>query len=396
MSKPSISVTSVGVVTALGVGADGLFRGLLAGQRAICPVAGFGVEGCRATLSAEVSCALPSDCDSRTAALSVVALSDALKGLPGLGDLRRVGLVFGSAGAGTAVLEGHLAGDVTAAALLKHYTKRRVVDELSMRFGLAGPLHAINTACSSGAVAVSIAVDWLQYGECDVAIALAADELGRFTFTGFHALRAMDPEPCRPFDRNRRGLTMGEGAGCLILERADDAKRRGCTNRGYVRSVGLACDAHHLTAPDPEGLGPARALTRAIESGGIQPEDVGFINAHGTGTQLNDAAEVASIERALSAHAPRCPIHSVKSSIGHCMGAAGAIEAVVTLCSLEQQLVPPTAGLVDCEFSERVTCVKDYPMRVQADYALSNSFGFGGNDAAILFAHSRTAGNAHP
>jgi 3-oxoacyl-[acyl-carrier-protein] synthase II len=298
-------------------------------------------------------------------------------------------VVLGSAGAGTLALERRLTGDITAASFLNGYSKRGVVDEVADAFSIKGPRHAINTACSSGAVAIAIAVDWLREGDCDVAIALGSDELGRFTYTGFHALRAMAPEPCRPFDRNRCGLSMGEGAGCLILERSSDAKRRGSVIRGYVCSVGLSCDAHHLTAPDPEGYGPARAIRAALDVANLSPEAIGFINAHGTGTPLNDAAEVASIEVGLGASAVRCPVHSSKATTGHCMGAAGAIEAVVALNSLERGLVPHTAGLSDCEFDGRVHCVKERPLGVDVDYAMSTNFGFGGNDAAVVLAHPR-------
>jgi 3-oxoacyl-[acyl-carrier-protein] synthase II len=287
------------------------------------------------------------------------------------------------------VLERQLSEGATEPSFISRYSKRRVVDEVADAFGFSGPRHAVNTACSSGAVAIAIATDWLREGDCDLAIALGSDELGRFTFTGFHALRAMDPEPCRPFDRNRRGLSMGEGAGCLVLERPADARRRGSCVYGYVCSVGLACDAHHLTAPDPEGYGPARAIRAALEEARLGPEAIGFINAHGTGTPLNDAAEVASIERGLGACAVRCPVHSVKATAGHCMGAAGAIEAVVALHSLKQGLVPHTAGLQDCEFDGRVHCVKARPLAVDVDFAMSTSFGFGGNDAAIVLSHPR-------
>lgn len=393
MQDTPVAVTAIGAVTALGVGPDCLFHGLLSGARAFRPVVGFGVEGCRVQLAAEVTCAVPAIGSSRTADLAILAAQNALQGLPAFAEPRRVGIVLGSAGAGTACLERRLSGEPPSThAFWRDYGKRRVVDEVAQALNVLGPRHAINTACSSGAVALAIAKDWLNFGDCDVAIAIGSDELGRFTYSGFHALRAMDPDPCRPFDRGRRGLSMGEGAGCVVLERSREAQHRGAPIRAYLCAVGLSCDAHHLTAPDPLGEGQARAVTAALESAAIGAEAVGFINAHGTGTPLNDAAEVASLERALGDSARRCPVHSVKATIGHCMGAAGAIEAVVALLSLERGLVPHTAGLTDCEFEGQVNCVKHEPLRVHADYAMSTNFGFGGNDAAVLLAHPRVFG----
>jgi 3-oxoacyl-(acyl-carrier-protein) synthase len=300
-----------------------------------------------------------------------------------------MGLVVGSAGAGTDVLERSLgASPVLSNDWVRRYQKRWLADEISRVLGIGGPRTVINTACSSAAIAIGIGVDWLRAGDCDCVLAIGTDELGRFTYTGFHALRALDPEPCRPFDRNRRGLSMGEGAGCLVLERASDASRRGRPIRGYVLAVGLACDSHHLTAPDPDGVGASRAFAFGLSEAGIDVRDIGFVNAHGTGTPLNDAAEVASLERALGARAASCPVHSVKATTGHCMGAAGAIEAIVALCSLETGIVPATAGLEDCEFEGRVCCVKEHPIRVDASYAVSTNFGFGGNDAAVVLAHA--------
>lgn len=394
MPEIPVAVTAVGAVTALGVGPDCLFEGLLGGKRAIFPTRTFGVEGCRTKLAAEVTCEVPRVTGSRTADLAVLAIRDALSRLPASWDPTRVGLVLGSAGAGTAVLEGRLSGNATGPRFALDYTKGRVVDAVAAVFALQGPRVAINTACSSGAVAIGIAADWLRDGDCDWAIAVGSDELGRFTYSGFHALRAMDPEPCRPFDRARRGLSMGEGAGCLVLERIEDAARRHCPELGRVCAVGHACDAHHLTAPDPSGVGQARALHAAFEQAGITVDDIGFVNAHGTGTPLNDAAEVASLELGLGARASRCPVHSVKSTIGHCMGAAGAIEAVVALSSLQTGLVPHTVGLVDSEFEGRVNCVMGVPQAVRCDFAVSTSFGFGGNDAAVVL--RRGEGCARP
>ncbi|HEY5957531.1 MAG TPA: beta-ketoacyl-[acyl-carrier-protein] synthase family protein [Polyangiaceae bacterium] len=390
MPADAIAVTAVGAITALGTGVDALWAGLLEGRRPFGPVRGFDVEGCRVQLAAEVRGELPDADGDRSAGLAVVAAVEALQRASVDVTSGRVGLIVGSAGAGTKVLEAALCDPLRQPRdWWRRYQKCGLAQTVAAALGVTGPTMAINTACSSGSVAIGLGRDWLRAGDCDQVLAIGTDELGRFTFTGFHALRAMDPEPCRPFDRQRRGLTMGEGAGCLILERAVDAQRRQQGILGYVLGVGMTCDAHHLTAPDPRGHGAARALKEALEQADVGPESVGFVNAHGTGTPLNDAAEVASLELVLEGRAPSCPVHSIKASTGHCMGAAGALEAIVTLKSLETGIVPATAGLLDCEFDARVRCVKGRPMHVEARYAVSTNFGFGGNDAAVVFSHAR-------
>jgi len=264
--------------------------------------------------------------------------------------------------------------------------KQSLADELAAILGLGGCRQVINTACSSGAIAIALACDGLRSNDYDAVVALGCDELSPFTYSGFHALRALDYEPCKPFDRSRRGMTIGEGAGCLVLERLADAQTHSNRIHAIIAGAGLACDAHHLTAPDPEGRGAGLALARAMEQAQILPRNVGFVNAHGTGTPLNDSAEVAGIEKALGQYAASCPVHSIKASTGHCMGAAGTIEAIVTIMSLQSGLIPATAGLVDCEFDGRVDCVRDKPRPFKARYGISNSFGFGGNDAALVLA----------
>lgn len=389
MRENAIAVTGIGAVTALGLGVDPLWEGLLGGRRPFSKVQAFGVEGCRAQLAAEVSTPIATIGGDRSAGLGVAAASEALGGGVTGVSARRIGLIVGSAGAGTDILERAVADPEHAPQdWWRRYQKRWLADCIAEALSIYGPRTVINTACSSSAVAIGLGLDWLRAGDCDAALVVGTDELGRFTYTGFHALRAIDPEPCRPFDRNRRGLSMGEGAGCLLLERARDAERRQRPIRGYVLAVGVACDAHHLTAPDPCGAGAARAIELGLAEARVELDAIGFINAHGTGTPLNDSAEVASLERALGAHAKRCPVHSIKATTGHCMGAAGAIEAVVALRSLESGIVPATAGLVEDEFEGRVHCVKGQPLRVAAQYAISTNFGFGGNDAALILTHA--------
>lgn len=406
-----IAITGVGSVTALGTSVEELYRRLCAGERGIGPIRGFSSEGCRVTIAAEAPTpAVPPGSGAvrgfRTARLALHAARVALE-QAGLGvqtgargraaptaavRLDEVALVVGTTGSGDAALEASLVrraggeAGITARARLRRYPKRALVDHLGAALRLGGPRATINTACSSGAVALLHAADLVRSGLCAAALAGGADELTRYTLSGFAALRAVDPEPCRPFDRGRRGMTLGEGAGFLLLERADAARDRGAVPLGYLLGGGHSCDAGHLTAPDADGAGAARAVRLALADAGMTGNEVGFVNAHGTGTPHNDAAEVAALITGLGSSAARCPIHTVKASIGHTLGAAGAIEAIVALRSLAGGFVPPTAGLVDPEAGDRLDFVMGAPRATRARVALSCSFGFGGNNAALVLA----------
>ena len=387
MSLEPIAVTSMGAVTAMGSDKISLWAGLLDGRRPFAKVRAFDATSCRVNIAAEVALALPPSGHSRTADLGVTAAREALLKAHPLPARDRIGLVVGSTGVGDSNLERALKGEAPGGNWWRQCLKGTLADEIATILTLGPSRTVINTACSSGAIAIALGCDGLRAGDFDMALAIGCDELGSVTYSGFNALRALDPEPCRPFDRKRRGMTIGEGAACLILERLSDARKRDRRIYALVAGVGLACDSHHLTAPDPDGRGAALALERALSQAGIFASDVGFVNAHGTGTPLNDAAEIAGIERVLGQHAVKCPVHSVKAGTGHCMGAAGTIEAIVAIQSLEHGLLPATAGLSDCEFDGRVDCVRGSPRRISARYGVSNSFGFGGNNATLVFAH---------
>jgi 3-oxoacyl-[acyl-carrier-protein] synthase II len=241
------------------------------------------------------------------------------------------------------------------------------------------------TACSSSAIALSQARDQIALGRVQVAVAGGAEGLCMLTLAGFGALRATSPEACRPFDVDRKGLNLGEGAAVLILESEAHARARGA--RIYARFVGagLSCDAHHMTAPHPEGAGALRAMQAALKDAQLGPEAVGYINAHGTGTPHNDAAESAAVRQLLGARAAQVPISSIKSMVGHTLGAAGAIEAVASVVSLHEGFLPPTVNLQtpDPAFGLDLIMGEARAQRVQV--VMSSSFAFGGNNAVLLF-----------
>lgn len=249
------------------------------------------------------------------------------------------------------------------------------------RFQAAGPRLTAANACTSGSDAIGTALEWLRLGMCERALAGGADNLSFISYCGFNRLLIYSDKPCRPFDRERSGLNLGEGAGMLLLERAGAARARGAKPLARLVGYGAGSDAHHFTAPSPEGRGLGEAITKAMQQAGIGPEDLAFVNAHGTATPENDKVEGPLFARLL----PGVPIWGSKGCTGHCLGAAGALEAVFSLLALKNGLIPPTAGCVEPEDAVRDTIVLK-PTPTNKKYALSVSAGFGGGNAALVFA----------
>jgi 3-oxoacyl-[acyl-carrier-protein] synthase II len=243
------------------------------------------------------------------------------------------------------------------------------------------------TACSSGAASLAVAAELIADGVVDTALAGGADALTRICFMGFNALRLLDPGPCRPFDRERKGMSIGEGAAFLVLEEASRARARGA--RGYAELAGasMTTDAFHVTAPHPEGDGMARAMRAALARGGVAPGDVGYVNAHGTATLQNDRIEAAALRTVFGEG--RVLVSSTKSMIGHTMAAAGSLEALATVLALAHGVVPPTAQHEHTDPDVPFDCVPRVAREVAVEHAISNSFGFGGQNVTLLFRGQR-------
>ncbi len=231
---------------------------------------------------------------------------------------------------------------------------------------------------------------WLWSGshserQCKAVLCGGSEALSELTFGGFNSLRAMDPSPCKPFDRRRAGMSLGEGAGLLVLEDFDQAVKRGVKMYAEFLGYGIGGEAHHITAPEPTGIREARVMREAIEESGIPSTEVDYINAHGTGTPLNDKVETLSIKNVFEKRAYSIPISSIKSMVGHCLGSAGAMEAIASILSLVHQFVPPTVnhqeGDEDCDLD--YVLGKSRAMDVKV--VLSNSFAFGGNCTVLVF-----------
>ena len=260
---------------------------------------------------------------------------------------------------------------------------------VSMRYQLLGPCHGIVSACSGGADAIGAAKMMIESGLVDAVVTGGSESaITPLSMAAFNALDALSVKGIsRPFDEERDGFVMGEGAGILVLEAADKAAERGAKVLGTLRGYGASADANHLTAPDKTGGGPSRAMIAAMKDAGITPEDVVYINAHGTSTSLNDAAETAALKLALGDHAYKIPVSSLKSSIGHLLGAAGAVEAVATILALRDRIAPPTLGLenpgegLDLDYVPH--SAKPLNIDGKPAIALSSSFGFGGHNAVL-------------
>jgi 3-oxoacyl-[acyl-carrier-protein] synthase II len=391
----TVAVTGVGAITALGATASATWEGLLRGERGFREISLFDASDHRSKLVAEIDGLAPCDpaTSSRTAELALLASREAMSDAALPAGLR-IGLVVGGTTAGMLETESLLAvllgpAGVDPAAREKalrqmlNHPLSAATDRLARELGPFARTRTLSSACSSGANAILVGATWLELGLVDAVVCGASDALCRVTLAGFNALGAIDPEGARPFDVKRRGLTLGEGAGFVVLERAEDAARRGkhavCTLLGWAARA----EAHHITNPEPTGSAPARAMIGALARAGLSPADVDYVNAHGTGTPLNDPMEAKALARVFGAEIERIPVSSVKGAIGHTLAAAGAIETVITALAIARGRIPPTAGLSEPDPACPLVHVTHAETRaVRA--AITSSFGFGGMDTVLV------------
>ena len=253
------------------------------------------------------------------------------------------------------------------------------------RFGFSGPKATITTACSSSATSIGYGADQIRKGKVKAIICGGSDALSELTFGGFNSLKAMDPSPCKPFDRKRAGMSLGEGAAILILEDVEEAIKRGTRINAEFLGYGIGGEAYHITAPEPTGIMESRTMKEVIEEGGMSPLEIDYINAHGTGTPLNDKVETLAIKRVLGEKAYSIPISSIKSMVGHCLGSAGAIEAVASILSIVHGFVPPTLNHLEGDEDCDLDYVPGKAREMEIKVVLSNSFAFGGNCTTLVF-----------
>jgi 3-oxoacyl-(acyl-carrier-protein) synthase len=386
-----VVVTGVGAVSPFGPGVKAYWDGVRSGVCAIRPVTLIDVDGLRCRIAAEVPEPVQASARrSRADRLGLQAAREAAEDAGLGGDERRqAGLVVGAVGGGMLEVEpwywglGKADGRGLPRAALRAILPSSHADVIGHALGLGGPRETLVTACSSGAASIAVAAELILDGVTPVALAGGADALTRICYLGFNALKLLDPEPCRPFDRERRGMSIGEGAAFLVLEDAEHARARGARAYAELAGCGMTSDAFHVTSPDPCGDGMVRAMRAALAAPGLPPAVVGYCNAHGTGTLQNDRIEARALRQVFGDGG--LLVSSTKSMIGHTMAAAGSLEALATILALGHDTVPPTASLRTPDADVPFDCVAGQAREAPLEYAISNSFGFGGQNVTLLF-----------
>jgi 3-oxoacyl-[acyl-carrier-protein] synthase II len=383
-----IAVTGAGIICSIGRNKTEVWQSIVESRAGIGKLTRFPGETFPTDLAAEAMAELPkSKRLSRTDLLAIVAAKEAIRQA---GDIPLERAIVSSGTSTGGLLEGedyyfrrlvHGRRRAPASRVLQQPTSGPS-DAVARAFKLGGGVVSNATACASAGAAIGMAADYLRSHQVDVAIAGGSDALCRLTYSGFNVLQAVDPEPCSPFGAQRKGITLGEGAGYLVLERWDDAVARGATILAELSGYGASCDAHHPTAPAEDGRGAEAAMRGALSEGRLTPANVDYVNAHGTGTTLNDSAETRAIIAALGMGVP---VSSSKSYFGHTLGASGAIEAVVTVLALQHQIAPPTLRLRESAADCSLDYIPHTPRPMKMGNVLSNTFGFGGSNVSLLF-----------
>jgi 3-oxoacyl-[acyl-carrier-protein] synthase II len=394
-----VVVTGAGIITGLGIGWKPNAEGFRAGKVAFRPVSQFDVSRQRVKIAAEVD--LPKilppsrlnrrqiDRLDRAGMMLILAAREAWQ-QAGWESAENLPLVLGTTAGGMLLGENYYRQALQQpqchrrqATRAVHYQPqvqaRLVLDAL----GFSGPITIISNACASGGNAIGHACDLIRCGQAERVVAGGYDALGEMVFSGFDSLQALSPTVCRPFDAKRDGLALGEGAAVVNLETLESAQRRGAEILGEVIGYGTSIDGHHLTQPQPQGNTTLAVMKQACANAGVAPEGIDYINAHGTGTVLNDSSEALAISEWAGRRASTLPVSSTKASIGHLLGGAGAVEAVICLMTLREQWLPPEIEFETpdpvCKFP-----IVQKPQDARVNVVLSNSFGFGGVNAALI------------
>jgi 3-oxoacyl-[acyl-carrier-protein] synthase II len=401
MTRRRVAITGIGIVSALGASRETTWAAMLDGACGMRPVTVFDTEGYRSRVAGEIDATKTDEGLtprerrrwSRSDRFGAVAAAEALADSGLLDDSlprHRIGVFLG---AGTSDLIRNEVYQHTATCrgiaharpsqAWNHFSSTPV-DVIASRFGLEGFRSCVVAACASSTIAIGQATDAVRSGRVDAAVAGGTDALARLTFSGFNALRLMDPEPCRPFDRGRAGMNIGEGAGIMIVEAMDRAKARGAQIYGELAGYGCACEAYHPTAPEPDGQPVRDIMLAALADARLDPAVVDHVNAHGTATAQNDRAEARAFRNVFGERTRRVPVTSLKSMIGHCLGAAGALEAAALALTVSRGAIPPTIHHVETDPECEIDVVANTAREQRVRCGVSTSLGFGGNDAALV------------
>ena len=410
MNKRRVVITGMGALTPIGIGLKEYWEGLVEGRNGVDLITHFDTAKFDTKFAAEVKNFKPEDYLDKKAirrldpfaqyaiVTAEMAMQDSGINLEKV-DKDRFGVIYGSGIGGIKTLtEQHFNffNGLDPHKISPFFIPMMISDiaagQISIRFGLKGPNYATTSACATSSHAIADAFFLIQRGSTDMMVCGGSESaITEVSIGGFNSMRAISTwndrykEASRPFDKDRNGFVMGEGSGTIILEDYEHAVKRGAKIHGEIVGVGLTGDAFHITAPAPEGEGAFRSMRDAIRDAGIKPEEIDYINAHGTSTELNDKNESKAIRNLFGEHADKLVVSSTKSMTGHLLGAAGGIEAIATVFAIENEIAPPTINLTnpdpDCDLN--YSPLKPTKMKIR--YALSNTFGFGGHNATLLF-----------
>lgn len=402
-----VVITGVGAVTPVGNTADKTWDSILAGRHGISLIQSFDTASSEVKVAAEVRDFDPLEyMDKKEARRSdrytQFALAAAVQAVQDCGtdfsgeDPYRIGVIVGSGIGGFQTIEKEYSGYLDkgmrhiSALFIPMMITNMAAGTISMRYGFKGPNYAPVSACATSAHAVGEAFRSIKHGYCDVCLTGGSEAaITQFAIGGFNNMKALtqseDPDrACCPFDKERSGFVMGEGGAILVLEELEHARARGAHIYAEITGYGATADAYHMTSPDPEGLGGAQAMLLACREGGISPEQVDYVNAHGTSTGLNDKFETKAVKAALGTHAYQIAVSSTKSMTGHLLGAAGALEAMLCARALEDGIIPPTANYRVKDEECDLDYVTEGARKQAITHALSNSLGFGGHNVSLL------------
>jgi len=400
MMKKSVVISGMGIISPIGNNIEEFCQNLKKGVSGIDKITAFDTTGLRTKYGGEIKGFepnfhfTPKDLKrmDRASQITLVATKEAVK-KSGIDFAKEEGIKCGVS-LGT-TLGGMIFGSryyrdlyvnkKPYASRLLDYPLYSVGTRICIEYGVLGPNLAISTACSSSNIAVGCGVDLIRYGNMDVMIVGGFDTMAELTCAGFGVMRNTSPDKyCRPFDKNRKGLLLGEGAGILILEELEHCKRRGGKIIGEILGYGMSSDAYHMTAPEVTGKGPSLAISKALEDSKISEKEIDYINAHGTGTIHNDLIETRAIKRIFGEDAYKIPISSTKSMIGHTLGASGVIELITSLLSINEGFIPPTINYETKDPNCDLDYVPNIAKEQEINCVLSNNFGFGGNNCSVI------------
>jgi 3-oxoacyl-[acyl-carrier-protein] synthase II len=403
-SRPRVVVTGIGAVTSVGIGVDAFWRAILSGACGIGTVESFDTAPYSVHIGGEVKQFDPRTlierlrpaAISRASQLAIaaarLALLDAALDAGAL-DPSAAGVSIGTTSGEPTMIEQFNDKETAGARerigpeFIEQYPCHVIAAHVASELGFAGPNLVIPTACAAGNYALAYASDAIHHGEADVMLAGGADAFSRITYTGFARLGAIAPARCQPFDKHRKGMVPGEGAAILVLERRDRAMARGARVYAELAGYGLTCDASHMTAP--QGDGAARAMQIAMADAGVRPDEIGYISAHGTGTLINDRVETLAVKQAFGEAAYRVPMSSIKSMLGHTMGAASAIEAAACALAVRDDHVPPTINYETADPECDLDYVPNTARHTPVELSMNNAYAFGGNNASVIFRKHR-------